>query len=146
MKKPMTDSKAGARIDNPGSDGLDGERAYDSGFKYQIPEAGYNGNNEPIRPAHQQSLGDRPPTAETGSRRRNPGGTLGSAVMGLFAGIHGAGEWLRGEINATVDRTFGNEEGLARNKAIARNGQREITSGQFSQSNNDDSWRKFRRE
>jgi hypothetical protein len=65
-KQPPTDYKApqptGARIDNPSGDGLDRDRAYDSGFKYQIPEAngaGYN-NGEPTGPGYQQpaSFGD----------------------------------------------------------------------------------------
>jgi hypothetical protein len=47
-------------------------------------------------------------------------------------GYQGAGEWLRGGINAAVDRTFGDEDGATRNEAISRAGQEEIRSGRFS--------------
>ncbi|KAL2851690.1 hypothetical protein BJX68DRAFT_65520 [Aspergillus pseudodeflectus] len=152
-KQPPTDYKApqptGARIDNPSGDGLDRDRAYDSGFKYQIPEAngaGYN-NGEPTGPGYQQpaSFGDDKPTNTTQSQGGNMGERVGSGVRGVFAGIHGAGEWLRGGINAAIDRTFGSEEGVTRNEAIARAGQQEISSGRFSRDNHEGAWNNSRR-
>lgn len=38
----------------------------------------------------------------------------------------GAGESLRGTLNATVDRAFGSEEGAARNVDIATKGEQEF--------------------
>ncbi|KAL4865769.1 hypothetical protein BDV12DRAFT_174075 [Aspergillus spectabilis] len=132
----------GARIDNPTGDGLDRDRAYDSGFKYHIPEAGSQQNQPTREPGPgleyqpQSAVGnDKPP-----SKGGDMGERLGSGVRGLFAGIHGAGEWLRGGINAAVDRTFGSEEGVARNEAISRAGQEEIRSGRFSRDTHTGAW------
>lgn len=47
--------------------------------------------------------------------------------------IQGTGESLRGNLNAAFDKTFGDEEGAAKNSAIAQQGEREISSGQFQQ-------------
>jgi hypothetical protein len=117
-KQPPTDYKApqatGARVDNPSGDGLDRDRAYDSGFKYQIPEAhgaqGAGYNNESTGPGYQQSasFGDdskrsafpcrgilsfpiadeTEPTNTTQSQGGNMGERVGSGVRGVFAGIH----------------------------------------------------------
>ncbi|KAF3398056.1 hypothetical protein F1880_005775 [Penicillium rolfsii] len=57
---------------------------------------------------------------------------LGRKVRGVGASVHGAGESLRGALNAAVDRTFGSEEGAVRNEEIARRGEREIQTGEFS--------------
>ncbi|KAL4924259.1 uncharacterized protein BDV17DRAFT_295576 [Aspergillus undulatus] len=139
MEKQPTDNKAqatGARIDNSSGDGLDRDRAYDTGFKYQIPEAGQQ--DPPQYQAQSSSGADRPQSMRTSSGNRVQGGDmgerLGSGVRGVFAGIHGAGEWLRGGLGAAVDRTFGSEEGVTRNEAIAQAGQEQIRSGKFKDS------------
>lgn len=43
--------------------------------------------------------------------------------------MQGAGESLRGALNAAVDRTFGSTEGVEKNQGIARKGEDEIRSG-----------------
>ncbi|KAL2831616.1 hypothetical protein BJY01DRAFT_254237 [Aspergillus pseudoustus] len=151
-KQQTTDYKApeatGPRVDNPTGDGLDRDRAYDSGFKYQIPEAGGAGyNNQATGPGYQQnaSFGDDTPTNTGKSQGGNMGERVGSGVRGVFAGIHGAGEWLRGGINAAIDRTFGSEEGVTRNEAIARAGQQEISSGRFSRDSHEGAWNNSKR-
>jgi len=55
-----------------------------------------------------------------------------SGVKGVLAAVHGAGEALRGNFNAAVDRTFDEPTGAARNTAIANSGEGEIATGQFS--------------
>lgn len=46
--------------------------------------------------------------------------------------VQGAGESLRGALNAAVDRTFGTEEGVQKNQDVARKGEQQIQSGKFS--------------
>ncbi|KAL5333135.1 hypothetical protein BJX70DRAFT_381963 [Aspergillus crustosus] len=148
----------GAPIDTPSGDGLDRDRAYDSGFKYHIPEAETGSQSQSQSQSHPRSA-----TAAAGAPRSGPppeyqahsavgddrpqankgaavGERVGSGVRGVFAGIHGAGEWLRGGINAAVDRTFGSEEGVTRNEAISRAGQEEIRSGKFSRDTHSGAW------
>ncbi|OJJ58316.1 hypothetical protein ASPSYDRAFT_90491 [Aspergillus sydowii CBS 593.65] len=121
----------GVRVNDPGADGLNRDQAYDSGFKYQIPEAGQRDNSEPSYQSHGAVGADKPQTGPqtTGG---DIGENLGGSVRGVFAGVHGAGEWLRGGLNSAVDRTFGTDEGATRNDAIARAGQEQIRSGKFS--------------
>lgn len=45
------------------------------------------------------------------------------------------GESLRGGLNAAVDKTFGHEEGVAKNDAIASQGEREMRTGNFGRGN-----------
>ncbi|RDW67381.1 uncharacterized protein DSM5745_09247 [Aspergillus mulundensis] len=116
----------------------DGHDAHDTGFKYHIPEAGHEQYQY-----QRDTTGvgdDRPPMQNTMGER------LGSGVRGVFASVHGAGEWLRGGINAAVDRTFGSEEGVSRNEAISRAGQEEIRSGRFSKDSHAGAWDKVNRE
>ncbi|KAL2826417.1 hypothetical protein BDW59DRAFT_160941 [Aspergillus cavernicola] len=142
MEKQPTDYKApipateatGARIDAPSSDGLDQDRAYDSGFKYNIPEGAHNDKPPRYQPAETAGVGDDRQQPTPQKKGENIGDQVGSGVRSIFAGIHGAGEWLRGSINAAVDRTFGSEEGATRNDAISKAGQEEIRSGRFTQS------------
>jgi len=54
-----------------------------------------------------------------------------SGVKGLAAAVHGAGEMIRGNINAGVDRAFNDKAGEAYNNVIATAGENEITTGQF---------------
>lgn len=42
----------GVRVNDSGADGLNRDQAYDSGFKYQIPEAGQRDNSEPSYQSH----------------------------------------------------------------------------------------------
>ncbi|KAL3480536.1 hypothetical protein BJX99DRAFT_254526 [Aspergillus californicus] len=147
MEKQSTDYKP---TEKSTSDGLNQDRGHESGFKYNIPEAeaGFP-NNQPQ--AHQYdsepsphtsgivlrkltgSPGPTPtPTPTAQNRGANMGDQLGTGVRGVFAAIHGAGEWLRGGVNAAVDRAFGSEEGVTRNKAISQAGQQEIRSGNFT--------------
>jgi len=58
--------------------------------------------------------------------------TAASGVGGVFAGLHGAGEKIRGEFNAGVDRAFNEPEGVVKNEGVARQGEGEIESGRFS--------------
>ncbi|KAL4981187.1 hypothetical protein BDW66DRAFT_124174 [Aspergillus desertorum] len=131
MEKQPTGHKAtGAPVNNLAGDGLDRDRAYDTGFKYQIPEADTqqqpnHSSQSQSQYQHHDSYGNDGPKADMGER-------IGSGVRGAFAAVHGAGEWLRGGINAAVDRTFGSEDGVTRNEAISRAGQEEMRSGRFS--------------
>ncbi|KAL4937444.1 hypothetical protein BDV06DRAFT_73726 [Aspergillus oleicola] len=141
MEKQTTNPGAqatDARTDTSTGDGLDRDRAYDTGFKYQIPEAGQQG--EPPQYQAHSSFGADRPDSTTNTNANRPGGDmgerLGSGVRGVFAGIHGAGEWLRGGLGAAVDRTFGSDP--TKNDDIARAGQEQIRSGKFS----DNTWRK----
>jgi len=60
------------------------------------------------------------------------GQKIGGGVGAVFAGIHGAGERLRGEINQGVDEVFGEREGVAKNKAVANAGDQEMATGHFA--------------
>ncbi|KAL5047547.1 hypothetical protein BDW71DRAFT_179452 [Aspergillus fruticulosus] len=140
MEKNPTDHRVtGVPINTPTGDGLNRDREYDTGFKYQIPEAeaqqqpDYQSQTQ-SQYQHHGSLGDDRPhsTGGTGRAGADMGERVGSGVRGVFAAVHGAGEWLRGGINAAVDRTFGSEDGVKRNEAISSAGQEEIRSGRFS--------------
>ncbi|OJJ02095.1 hypothetical protein ASPVEDRAFT_150796 [Aspergillus versicolor CBS 583.65] len=134
-KQPATNydgaQATGVRVDDPSADGLDRDRAYDSGFKYQIPEAEQQNTSEPSYQPHAAVGADKPKTG-TQTAGGDIGETLGGGVRGVFAGIHGAGEWLRGGLNSAVDRAFGSDEGATRNDAISRAGQEQIRTGKFS--------------
>ncbi|KAE8347400.1 hypothetical protein BDV24DRAFT_122024 [Aspergillus arachidicola] len=90
--------------------------------------AGYASSGVGYRPA--QSSGSVP-----GSKSAQKGADVGSGVKGAFAGAHGMGESLRGGLNAAVDKTFGHEEGVAKNDAIASQGEREMRTGNFGRGN-----------
>ncbi|KAJ5449937.1 uncharacterized protein N7458_006386 [Penicillium daleae] len=66
------------------------------------------------------------------SRARSASEDVGKTVKGVGASVHGAGETLRGALNAVVDRAFGSDESAARNEEIARRGEGEIRTGEFS--------------
>ncbi|KAK6580312.1 hypothetical protein PZA11_007334 [Diplocarpon coronariae] len=57
--------------------------------------------------------------------------SAGHGVKGLLAGIHGLGEKVRGEFNGAVDVVAGDEEGLAKDHAVADAGDRERLTGTF---------------
>ncbi|KAL4737862.1 hypothetical protein BDV11DRAFT_171556 [Aspergillus similis] len=161
-KRPTDHRAMGAPTNTPAGDGSHRDGEYDTGFKYQIPGAdtqqppSYESQSQ-SQYQHRGSVGDDRPhsTGGTGRAGADMGERVGSGVRGFFAAVHvwslhelsalahrtpvldtnehqGAGEWLRGGINAAVDRTFGSEDGVARNEAISRAGQEEIRSGRFS--------------
>ncbi|PYI10600.1 hypothetical protein BO78DRAFT_305821 [Aspergillus sclerotiicarbonarius CBS 121057] len=113
------------------------------GTAYQQPSsttaAGYN--NTPVSGSQTTSgVGYQPAQSSgstygdqgtTGSKSAQAGESFGQGVKSAAAGIHGAGESLRGGLNAAVDKAFGHEEGAARNAAIARGGEQEMQSGSF---------------
>ncbi|KAL4806074.1 hypothetical protein BDV18DRAFT_138634 [Aspergillus unguis] len=131
MAQPTDYKATGARVDAPTGDGLDRDRAYDSGFKDQI-----SNQNTPEYQSKGAVGADKPsdvPSQTTNQKGADAGERLGNGVRGVFAGVHGAGEWLRGGLNSAVDRTFGSEEGVTRNEAISKAGQDEVQSGRFAQ-------------
>ncbi|KAJ5553108.1 hypothetical protein N7494_002486 [Penicillium frequentans] len=66
-----------------------------------------------------------------GSQTHSHGEGLGKGIRGVAAGVHGAGETLRGALNATVDRAFGSHESAEWNEEIERRGEQEILSKDF---------------
>ncbi|AEO70965.1 7743999c-40b2-4b41-9829-ae2636671684 [Thermothielavioides terrestris] len=60
------------------------------------------------------------------------GEQVGRGVRDVFSGIHGAGESLRGGLNAAVDKAFGSEAGVQKDDAIARRGEREMKAGRLT--------------
>lgn len=48
--------------------------------------------------------------------------SIGEQIKSGLKGIHGAGEAIRGTFNETVDHTFDEREGVAKNHAIAEKG------------------------
>ncbi|KAF9886060.1 hypothetical protein FE257_012117 [Aspergillus nanangensis] len=73
----------------------------------------------------------QPSNSTIGSHPATKGEGIGHGIKSVIAGIHGTGESLRGNLNAAFDKTFGDEEGAAKNAAIARRGEEEIASGEF---------------
>ncbi|KAL2862832.1 protein dprC [Aspergillus lucknowensis] len=65
------------------------------------------------------------PTAPSGST--NFTGQSGAARTGE----NGMGESLRGGLNAAVDKTFGDEQGVAKNDMVAQQGERQMRTGNF---------------
>ena len=55
-------------------------------------------------------------------------------MKGVAAAVHGVGEKTRGKFNKGVDDTFDEPSGSAKNASIAREGDGEIASGNFSTS------------
>ncbi|KAL4893312.1 hypothetical protein BDV59DRAFT_178009 [Aspergillus ambiguus] len=70
----------------------------------------------------------------TGSHGATKGEEVGHGIKSTLASIHGAGESLRGNLNAAVDQAVGDKEGVAKNAGIAQQGEREISSGEFQRS------------
>jgi len=50
----------------------------------------------------------------------------GQAVRGVFKGIHGAGETIRGNLLGAVDEAFGHQSGVQKNENLARKGEGEM--------------------
>ncbi|OAX85534.1 hypothetical protein ACJ72_00072 [Emergomyces africanus] len=90
-------------------------------------------------PPHQNnpSLGRESTFTTSADRGTTEGKTtasdVGHGVKSTLAGVHGLGETIRGSANAAVDRGMKDPEGVRKNEAIAREGEREVETGQFSQ-------------
>jgi len=56
----------------------------------------------------------------------------GGGLKGVVAAVHGAGESIRGQLNAGVDKAFNEPTGEAKNAAIANSGEQEMATGDFS--------------
>jgi len=71
----------------------------------------------------------------TSTETKNPDSTSSklaegaSGLKGLATAVHGAGEAIRGNFNAAVDKTFDEPAGAAKNDAIAKKGEEQIDSG-----------------
>jgi len=63
----------------------------------------------------------------------HPNHSAATGLKGVFAGIHGAGEALRGTVNSAVDEVAGDAHGKAKNDAVTVGGVNEMESGQFTQ-------------
>ncbi|KAK3311678.1 uncharacterized protein B0T15DRAFT_522239 [Chaetomium strumarium] len=85
-----------------------------------------NINNNPD-PVYSSSTSAEPAAGQqTRSASAARGEQVGRTVKGLFTGVHGAGESLRGGLNAAVDKAFGTEDGLAKDDVIAQKGESEL--------------------
>ncbi|KAL4735601.1 hypothetical protein BDV11DRAFT_29187 [Aspergillus similis] len=82
-------------------------------------------------------VGNNPATASNSAHHTGQptatrtGENAGSGVKGAAAEIHGMGESLRGGLGAAVDRAFGDEEGVTKNRAVAQQGDHEMSTGRF---------------
>ncbi|KAK2779222.1 hypothetical protein FQN52_002518 [Onygenales sp. PD_12] len=73
-----------------------------------------------------------PTTGTEPTHAQGHGHGVGHSIKAAAAGIHGVGESLRGNANAAVDRAMEDPEGVRKNEAIAREGEREVQTGEFS--------------
>ncbi|CRG91255.1 hypothetical protein PISL3812_08303 [Talaromyces islandicus] len=85
------------------------------------------------------SVGIAPERIRTDSSGTSPGpGANGNGgetgIKGALAGIHGVGESIRGTVGAAIDSIFNDQNGISKNQAIAREGEWEVKTGQFSKS------------
>ncbi|KUJ09321.1 uncharacterized protein LY89DRAFT_724347 [Mollisia scopiformis] len=93
------------------------------------------GTNEPLTTGSTYNNPSQPTTSTTSTTTSSTGtGTesTGSKLKGVLAGIHGAGEKIRGEFNSAVDEGFHEPGGVAKNRAVADAGEGEIATGQFT--------------
>lgn len=91
-------------------------------------QQGYQGPDVPRPPRPGQGQGQY---GATGSQR---GSTLANLKTAAAAGIHGAGETLRGTLNATADRRFGHVSPAthAKSEDVINAGCAEIQTGRFA--------------
>ncbi|KAN0089337.1 hypothetical protein V8E51_019597 [Hyaloscypha variabilis] len=75
-----------------------------------------------------------PSTSTTTSSSSTKISQAGEFTKNMLAAAHGAGEKLRGDFNSTVDKTFNENEGVAKNQRIANDGESELSTGQFAHS------------
>ncbi|EAS34575.3 uncharacterized protein CIMG_05599 [Coccidioides immitis RS] len=61
-------------------------------------------------------------------------------VKGFMAGVHGAGEQIRGKAGEVVDRMAHDEEGIAKDREIQMQGREEMETGRFSQATKEREW------
>ena len=61
--------------------------------------------------------------------RREKSGGVKDALKNIGRNVHGAGEHVRGKVNARVDRKFGHEEAATRHEQIAQAGGKKIADG-----------------
>lgn len=59
---------------------------------------------------------------------------MGSAIKEIAAGVHGAGEKIRGTFNKGVDEVANEPTGVAKNSSIANAGDNEMATGRFAAS------------
>ncbi|KAJ5147517.1 hypothetical protein N7526_000869 [Penicillium atrosanguineum] len=116
--------------------------SYDQGGYDAPTQQAYDAPTQHASTAQHTNLDDRA-TAHTGTkvppseRYAQKGDDIGRKAQGVMAGVHGAGESLRGALTGAVDRAFGTTEGprgAERNEEIARRGEREIQTGEFTRS------------
>jgi len=89
------------------------------------PNANYAANNG----AATTTTGTAPAGAGAGA---GAGHSAASGIKGVFAGIHGAGEALRGTVNSAVDEMAGDSHGKVKNDNITVGGVNEMESGNFT--------------
>ena len=92
--------------------------------------------------SNQNPYGQSGMSTKTGNTSAGAG--AGEKVKNVLAGIHGAGEAIRGEIGASIDRTFNEPQGVQKNEQIAQQGQYEAQSGKFSEATKEREWGKSR--
>ncbi|KAL4808048.1 hypothetical protein BDV18DRAFT_134166 [Aspergillus unguis] len=113
---------------NTGSSGTGYDTGHTgSGYNTGTTGSGYNTGSTGYGNTASNSAGH---TGQTTSTRT--GENVGSGAKGAAAEIHGMGESLRGGMGAAVDRAFGHEEGVAKNRNIAKMGDREMRTGDFN--------------
>ncbi|BCS07727.1 hypothetical protein AtubIFM55763_005854 [Aspergillus tubingensis] len=128
MREP-TDTTGGAAYQQPNQAATAAGGAASSAAGYNTAPVSGSQTTSGVGYQPTQSSGS---TYGTQSKSAAAGESVGGGVKSAAAGIHGAGESLRGGLTAAVDKAFGHEEGAAKNSAIAREGEREIQSGNFS--------------
>jgi len=98
------------------------------------PNANY-ANNGAAAPTTTTTTGTAPAAAGgagTGTGTTSAGHSAASGIKGVFAGIHGAGEALRGTVNSAVDEIAGDSHGKVKNDNITIGGVNEMESGNFT--------------
>ncbi|KAJ5331174.1 hypothetical protein N7476_000957 [Penicillium atrosanguineum] len=144
QKPPPVPARPSNSYDQGGYDAPT-QQAYDAPTQhaYNAPtQHAYDAPTQHASTAQHTNLDDRA-TAHTGTkvppseRYAQKGDDIGRKAQGVMAGVHGAGESLRGALTGAVDRAFGTTEGprgAERNEEIARRGEREIQTGEFTRS------------
>ncbi|EAU34788.1 predicted protein [Aspergillus terreus NIH2624] len=126
-RRTYTDT-SGSAANTAGTGSYDAHAPYSAGYSGAMPNAaGYARSG--VR--YQESP---PSNSASGTHSASKGQEFGRGIKSTLAGIHGAGESLRGNFNAAVDEAVGHKEGVAKNSGIAQQGEREISSGQFQRS------------
>jgi len=94
------------------------------------------GTNPNVNPNANYAANNGAATTTTGTAPAGAGAGAGhsaaSGIKGVFAGIHGAGEALRGTVNSAVDEMAGDSHGKVKNDNITVGGVNEMESGNFT--------------